>query len=269
MRMSDHLLQGALVSSIFVLGLWSLIGDNSLMFKATLIGVLGFLIGIIYPDTDCKDSTIFRIHKRKGELRDKVNKAVSFLIFPVAYLLKFFIYSTEYFIVSRVNNLFTKNDKRFEWTHRNLIHSIFGVVIGGIVVFVFGLIIQLKFSIATSEILIFSIFFSLGAFFHLIQDSFGESKYSGVKLFYPFSNKGVKGNLKWLHGSGDNRNTILSFVLIGLFIVTYFVREKIYETAVNISTNYLLSFIMIFSTYLLIMILTYYLFARECKCKLS
>ncbi len=269
MRMSDHLLQGLIISSIFILGLWSLIESNSLMFKLTFVGAFGFLIGIIYPDTDCKDSTIFRIHQKKEDIKDKLNRGVSFFVFPIAYILKFFVYSVEYFIVSRINNLLTKNNKRFEWTHRNLIHSIFGVIIGGMVIFIWGLIISLKITITTPEILVFSIFFSAGAFFHIIQDSFGESKYSGVKLFYPFSNKGMKGNLKWLYDSGDNRNTLLSFVLIGLLITTFFASGKIYEMIVKLSLNETIRFLGIFLVYLLVVVLTYYIFSRECQCKYS
>ncbi|MFH1290166.1 MAG: metal-dependent hydrolase, partial [Nanoarchaeota archaeon] len=229
MRMSDHLLQGVVISLVFVLGLWFLIVNDSVLFNSTIVGIIGFLVGIVYPDTDCKDSTIFRIHPKREEIKNKFNRAVSFIVYPLAYALKFFVYSVEYFVVSRINNRMTKDSKRFKWTHRNLTHSIFGVLVGGIVVFLWGLLVSLKVSVTLQDVLVFSSLFSAGAFFHLIQDSFGESKYVGIKLFYPFSNKGLKGNLKWMHGSGDNRNTILSFVLVGLLLVTFFIRGEVYE----------------------------------------
>ena len=100
-----------------------------------------------------------------------------------------------------------------------------------------------------------------------MQDSFGESKYSGVRFLYPFSNKGIKGNLKWMYGSGDKRNIILTFILLVLFLVNILIREKIYEIFGKLSANpfYVLFFGLIF--YTIIISLTYYIFYKECKCK--
>ena len=148
----------------------------------------------------------------------RTHLAVALLI---ALILLFFNINLVFIIVFVIASLLADIDsptskigKRFKFlnylfTHRGFFHSLFALLIFTILLY----FVNFLFAIA---------FFS-GYFLHLLLDSFTKQ---GIFLFYPFSTKRSKGNIR----VGSLLETIVFFVVLFLMVVllVFYIKQRFF-----------------------------------------
>lgn len=251
MRIDDHLLQGITILFIFLYATSFITEIKDLSFLSFFLFSFAFLIGLIYPDVDERKCQLF-----KPRPISKTNTSNSFLaniqtiknnffklwslLIPLAYTLRILIYYPSYFLSKKIiNGLFPKSIP-VTGRHREISHSLFGSFLSFLFILFYGFIISQRYPYDLTILLKFACYFFIGSILHLIQDlpigpSNESSNFTGIRLFFPFSNFSIKGNLSGDYWSfKDLGASVLSFVLIAILIVNYLTLSKIYSFIITL-----------------------------------
>ena len=150
---------------------------------------IGITIGAVYPDIDSSyNPYLGRLKKKSSEGNGPLTWIIALLAYPVKHLTGF--------IFSGGN----KAKKTEYLKHRNLIHSIAGILVSLLLILIPLNIILYLLGYLNLFILLASAGVLTGAFMHLMEDS---CTLSGVKFFYPASKKvQLHGNIRVSTGSG-------------------------------------------------------------------
>lgn len=220
MRIDSHIFQIILIGIIFIPMF------NVLNFSSGVIFLifLGLFCGAIFPDTDCKESRIFKMkqdnrkigwqssYKEYKSKKDAQNMYNAFLFFYSSMLIilgnlfRYLLYYPSYFAVSLMNKKWIKEDF-VQDEHRGISHTLLGVFIASILFFILLFFLNLYFKTTSTQLLIIpTLSFFVASNLHLLQDSI--SKW-GIKWFYPFNKKRIYGD----YSSFSNDSRIIYFVL--------------------------------------------------------
>jgi membrane-bound metal-dependent hydrolase YbcI (DUF457 family) len=205
---------------------------------------LGLFSGAIFPDTDCKESRIFKLKQDNSKIgwqrsykeykskRDAQNMYNAFLFFYssiliiLGHLFRYILYYPSYFLVFLVNKKWVKEDS-LQDEHRGISHTLLGIFIASsfffILVVLFNIYLQ---SFPMRVLIIPAISFFIAGNLHLLQDSI--SKW-GIKWLYPFSNKKIYGDYSAFNS--DSRIvyfTLLLVISVSLvFFLTHYLKNNI------------------------------------------
>jgi len=271
MRIDTHIFQIILIGLIFV-PLFSFLNLSS---NIIFLIFFGLFCGAIYPDTDCKESRIFKMkqdnqkigwQKTYKEYRAKKNAQnihnlflfiYSSILIILGYFFRFILYYPSYIIIYLINKRYVKAYS-VQDEHRGISHTLLGIFVASILFFILFFFANLYFKITLTQLLIIPFLsFFVAANIHLTQDSI--SKY-GIKWFYPFRNTIISGNYSAF--KDDFRITYLSLSLIFVVLLNYFLSNYI---MVGLQS---LSFILILLPFLFIFLIFYVLF-KSCDVKIS
>ncbi len=220
MRIDSHIFQIVLIGIIYTPMF------NVLNFSSGVIFLifLGLFCGAIFPDTDCKESRIFKMkqdnsrigwqssYKEYKSKKDAQNMYNAFLFFYSAILIilgnvfRYILYYPSYFVVFLMNKKWVKEDS-VQDEHRGISHTLLGILIASLFFFVLLFLGNLYFKITPTNLLIIpALSFFIASNLHLLQDSI--SKW-GIKWLYPFNKKRVYGD----YSAFNQDSRIIYFVL--------------------------------------------------------
>ncbi len=266
MRIDSHIFQIVLIGVLFI----PMLNFFNFSLSFILLVFWGLFCGAMYPDTDCKESRIFKMKQDTSkigwqssyrEYRTKRNAQnihntllfiySSILIF-LGSLFRYVLYYPSYGVVYLINKKWIKEDSMRD-EHRGISHTLFGVFIASILFSILLFFVNLYFRLATP---LFLIVISLAFFFagnlHLLQDSI--SKW-GVKWLYPFRETTVFGDYSAF--SQDIRMLYFVFALIAFDVLVFFLTDYVknnFASLLLISTILLpiifliLSFLLLFKS---------------------
>ncbi|MBS3124746.1 metal-dependent hydrolase [Candidatus Woesearchaeota archaeon] len=231
MRATTHLFQSVLIAFFVAHFLRSVYFPFTTALDLTLLFVLVAFLGAIYPDADCPESTIFKgfcdrrgvpyqhsYRKFKEIKRARENKntflfALSCLVVPVAYLMRYLMYYPMYGVVCCIDWL-KPAPLMIQDKHRGVSHSLVGVVALLPVLSFLIFLITFWQPLTIQQALILIAGFLLGMILHIVQDSITVS---GVNWLYPYASFTVGGDYKF--NFTDFRLTLINFVLLLLFLL--------------------------------------------------
>jgi len=217
MRGHHHFLQGTILAFIFFFVIVLTIGKGETYLESILIVIPLFIfLGSIYPDTDERNSEIFRLNSRNWFLL-----IISIFYAIIAYPLRWLIFWPTYYLTKKCLPL--KYKQNIQVTHRNFNHSFFGIFMAAMVLFIVLSVINYlfekdHFTLALIQItslltLTIVIGFFIGGFLHLLQDVYSMG---GLFVLFPFSNLKISGDYSSRDYTDkmDRRITILLFVFL-------------------------------------------------------
>src|SRR3989344_3985705 len=243
MRIDSHIFQIILIGIIFIPMF------NVLNFSSGVIFLIffGLFCGAIFPDTDCKESRIFKMkqdnrkigwkssYKEYKSKKDAQNMYNAFLFFYSSMLIilgnifRYILYYTSYFVVFLMNKKWVKEDS-VQDEHRGISHTLLGVFVASIFFFVLLFFGNLYFKTIPANLLIIpTISFFIASNLHLLQDSI--SKW-GIKWFYPFNKKRIYGDYSAF--SQDSRIIYFVFSLIASIILNFFLSNYLKNNLPNL-----------------------------------
>jgi len=272
MRIDSHIFQIILMCILF------LPMFNFFNFSSSMIFLifLGLFCGAVYPDTDCKESRIFRMKQDTSKIgwqssykeyrakKDAQNMYNAFLfiyssaLIVLGNLFRCVLYYPSYRVVYLINKKWVKKDS-IKDEHRGISHTLLGVSIASILFFIFIFFVNLYFKWTTSILLIIPVLtFFLASNLHLLQDSI--SKW-GIKLFYPFGKTTISGDYSAF--TQDSRIIHFVFALIASNILVFFLSNYIKNNFANLS---LISTIFL---PILFLILSFVILFKSCNAKIN
>ncbi len=243
MRINSHIFQIILIGIIFIPMFNVLNFSSGIMFLI----FLGLFCGAIFPDTDCKESRIFKMkqdnskigwqssYKKYKSKKDAQNMYNTFLFFYSSILIilgkvfRYLLYYPSYFVIFMMNKRWVKEDS-IKDEHRGISHTLFGIFIAGVFFFVLLFFANLYFKITATRLLIIpTLSFFIASNLHLLQDSI--SKW-GIKFFYPFSKNRIYGDYSAF--SQDSRIIYFVLLLIASIIFIFFLSNYLKNNIPNL-----------------------------------
>ncbi|MEK6895929.1 MAG: metal-dependent hydrolase [Nanoarchaeota archaeon] len=243
MRIDSHIFQIILIGIIFIPMF------NVLNFSSGIIFLifLGLFCGAIFPDTDCKESRIFKMKQDNSKIgwqssykeykskRDAQNRYNAFLFFYSSVLIilgnifRYILYYPSYFFVFLINKKWVKEDS-LQDEHRGISHTLLGAFVASIFFFILLSLVNLYFKTTSVSLLIIpTLSFFIACNLHLLQDSI--SKW-GIKWFYPFNNKRIYGDYSAF--SHDSRIIYFGLSLIVSIVLIFFLSNYIKNNFQNL-----------------------------------
>ncbi|MEM4182036.1 MAG: metal-dependent hydrolase [Candidatus Pacearchaeota archaeon] len=243
MRIDSHIFQIILIGIIFI-PMFNILNFSS---AVVFLIFLGLFCGAIFPDTDCKESRIFKMkqdnhkigwqssYKEYKSKKDAQNMYNTFLFFYSSLLIilgnifRYLLYYPSYYAVLLMNKKWIKEDS-VQDEHRGISHTLLGIFIASIFFFILLFLGNLYFKTTSTNLLIVpTLSFFIASNLHLLQDSI--SKW-GVKWFYPFNKKRVYGDYSAF--SNDSRIFIFVLFLIGSTILVFFLSNYLKNNLPNL-----------------------------------
>jgi membrane-bound metal-dependent hydrolase YbcI (DUF457 family) len=243
MRIDSHLSQIILVGSLFIPMF------NYFKFPSSIIFLIffGLFCGAVYPDTDCKESRIFKMkqdtskigwqssykeYKSKKDAQNMYNTFLfiySSILIILGNLFRYLLYYPSYGFIYLINKKWVKEDSIRD-EHRGISHTLFGVFVASILFFIMLFFANLYFKWTTLILLIIpALTFFIAGNLHLLQDSI--SKW-GIKWFYPFTKTTISGDY-----SAFNQDARIIYFVLALIvsnILVYFLFNYIKNNFVNL-----------------------------------
>jgi len=231
MRIDSHIFQIILIGVIFV----PMFNVLNFSINVILLIFLGLFCGAIFPDTDCKESRMFRMkqdNRRIGwqssynEYKSKKNAKnlhntflffYSFILISLGNVFRFLLYYPSYFVIFLMNKKWVKEDS-IKDEHRGISHTLLGIFAATTFFFVLIFFVNLYLKITAIKLLVIpTLSFFIASNLHLLQDSI--SKW-GIKWFYPFRKNRIYGNYSVFNE--DIRIIYFVISLIGSIILIFF-----------------------------------------------
>ena len=200
----------------------------------------GLVLGTIYPDTDEPGSRIFKMKqdntrigwqrtykawreiKRTRDLKNMILFFYSSVLIVFGYAFRFSIYKPSVKVSSLINKNYVKGYEVKD-KHRGISHSLFGIFIASVIILFFITLLNMRFKfMELTSLLVATISFSLGATFHLFQDSICTA---GIRWFSPFKDTCIVGDYDFSYE--DNTLKIFNFGLIMMLVAGYFLTSHI------------------------------------------
>ena len=243
MRIDSHIFQIILMGVLFVPMF------NTLNFSLSIIFLifLGLFCGAIYPDTDCKESRIFKMkqdtrkigwqssYKEYKAKKDAQNMYNTFLfiysstLIILGNLFRYVLYYPSYGVVYLINKKWVKEDSVKD-EHRGISHTLFGVFVASILFFIMLFFANLYFKWSTPILLIIpTLTFFVAGNLHLLQDSISRW---GIKWFYPFRKTTISGDYSAF--TQDARITYFVLALITSNILVFFLSNYVKNNFANL-----------------------------------
>lgn len=285
MRIDNHIFETLLIGIIFtpilliILPFFNLTNFSLIFFFI----FFGLFCGVVYPDTDCCQSKIFKgkpkkrtvgwqhsyqTYMKKKNLQDFlyiVEASYLGILRIVGYLFRYVIYYPTLKLIRSINNKYVKQDefKIYEIpdVHRGISHALFGIIFATGLFFLLFSLANLCFKFTgTTYVVLSTITFFIAGNIHLLQDSISKS---GIKWFYPFKEKHISGEYSAF--VDDSRMTLLNLSLIGVIILNYFALYYI----LNNSINRFLGFSIIFLLPFISLSLIFFVLFRSYQVKIT
>ncbi len=272
MRIDSHIFQ------IILIGIMFIPMFNVLKFSPEIIFLifLGLFCGAIFPDTDCKESRIFKMkqdnsqigwqssykeYKSKKDAQNVYNALLFFyssVLIILGNIFRYLLYYPSYFLVFLINKKWVKEDS-VQDEHRGISHTLLGAFVASVFFFILLVLANLYFKIALTQLLIVpTLSFFIASNLHLLQDSI--SKW-GIKWLYPFNNKRIYGDYSAFNH--DSRIIYFGLFLIASIVLILFLSSYIKN---NFSSLFFISNIIM---PIILVVLSFGLLFKLCNIKIE
>lgn len=280
MKIDHHILGALLVGGLFIFPVYFILPFFGLpQSLGVLFSILfGLLCGALYPDTDCRESRIFKmkqdkkkidyqesyedwkIKKNMQEIKNFFLLVYSSILIIFGFILRFIIYFPTCFIIYITCGKYLRKGE-FINQHRGVSHTLIGVTVSTGLFFILFYLINLCFKFAPTEYIIFStIFFFIGCNLHILQDSISKS---GIQYLSPFKKTTIYGNYSAF--SKDSRIFFLNITLGIVTILNFLISYKIGIYTLNSSINSIFGVLLIFLLPTILLVVIFGVLFRSCN----